>query len=281
MIDISIRNIIKMKGSTMAEMSDELHARIHAVAAQSVQKYARGILTTDELAEQIYQKYQRLSRGSELPSQPVLTRIAQRVCSRALYAAWKSPLSEVRNYAFDNLRHYLKMLLHNSGYATDLQQYAFADEDVLHQTLEELYLAVVRNPRAGPDDPAAFLKWAQVALMRHAREYIQKNRQNRSESLDARQETFAEQFVDEYNTDPQKNVLHQELHQVLKDAILLIRNPRYRMVLLYTYLAEVDEHELAKKLQVDVQDIYMWRYRALQALRKNKDVLLILKMWRE
>jgi len=265
----------------MDEMSDELHARIRVVAAKAVRNYARGILTIDELAEQIFQEYQRLCHGSELPSHRVLTRIAQRVCSRALYVAWKSPQSEVRNYAFDNLRHYLNLLLRNSGYAAKLQQYAFADEDVLHQTLEELYMAVIRNPLAGPDDPGAFLKWAQVALIRHAREYIQKSSENRSESLDARQETFVEQFVDEYNTDPQKNVLHQELHQALKDAILLIRNPRYRMVLLYTYLAEIDEHDLARDLQVDVQDIYMWRYRALQALRKNKDILLTLKMWRE
>ncbi len=265
----------------MPESSDELHSRIYVVADQAIRNYARGILTIDQLEEQIFQEYQRLCRSSELPSQRVLTRIAQRVCSRALYAAWKSPQSEVRNYAFDNLRHYLKLLLRNSGYAAKLQQYAFADEDVLHKTLEELYLAVIRNPLAGPNDPSAFLKWAQVALIRHAHEYLQKSSENRSESLDAQQEMFAEQFVDEYNVDPQKIVLHQELHQALKDAILLIRNPRYRMVLLYTYLAEVDEHDLARNLQVDVQDIYMWRYRALQALRKNKDALLALKMWRE
>jgi RNA polymerase sigma factor (sigma-70 family) len=270
-----------MKGDIMLENSDEVRLRIRVVAAQAIRRYAQDILTIDTLTEQIFQEWQRNCHESEHPSQRLLMRIAQRQCSYALCASWRSGQLDKRNNVFANLRHYLQLILRNSGYAARLQQYAYADEDILHQTLEDLYRTLTRNSQAGPDDPGAFLKWAQVALIRHAREYIQTSSQDRYESLDARQETFAEQLVDEYNTDPQKNVLHQELQQTLKDVILLIRNPRYRLVLLYTYLAEVDERELARSLSIDVQDIYMWRYRALQTLRKNKDILLTLKMWRE
>ena len=58
----------------------------------------------------------------------------------------------------------------------------------------------------------------------------------------------------------------QELHEALGKAILSMRNPNYRSVLAYTYMAGVDEEELAQRLHVATQDIYMWRYRALRSI---------------
>jgi len=195
--------------------------------------------------------------------------------------AWRSPQPDLRNRAFDNLRCYLERSLRNSGYAATLQEYENATEDVLHQTLEELHLALIRNSSAGPDDPATFLKWAQTAVIRHAHVFVQKCKSNRCDSLDAQQETFADQFVDDHADDPQECVTSQELQQVLKDAILSLRNPRYREVLLCTYLGGMDESDLASHLNVQVQEVYMWRHRALKALRKNPDVIRTLQSWRE
>jgi RNA polymerase sigma factor (sigma-70 family) len=171
--------------------------------------------------------------------------------------------------------------LRYSGYATTLQEYENASEDVLHQTLEELHLALTRNPSAGPDDPATFLKWAQTALIRHAHVFVQKCKSNRCASLEAQQETLAEKIVDEHADDPQECVIHQELQQTLKDAILSLRNPRYQKVLLCTYLGGMDESDLASCLKVQVQEVYMWRHRALKALRKNPHVIQALQSWRE
>jgi RNA polymerase sigma factor (sigma-70 family) len=235
----------------------------------------------EALAEEILQEWKSRRVAGEQPPYGLLVRIAQRICSHALCMAWRSPQPELRNRAFDNLRCYLVRSLRNSGYAVTLQEYENADEDVVHQTLEELHLALTRNPSAGPDDPATFLKWAQTAVIRHAHVFVQKCKSNRCDSLDAQQETFADQLVDEYADDPQERVISQELQQVLKDAILSLRNPRYREVLLCTYLGGMDESDLASCLKVQVQEVYMWRHRALKALRKDPDLMRTLQSWRE
>src|SRR5947209_4350397 len=220
----------------MIERSDDLRLQIRQVAAQSIRNYARGILTVEVLAEEILQEWKSRCIADEQPSRALLTRIAQRICSRALCAAWRSSQPDLRNHAFDNLRRYLERSLRNSGYGPALQENENAIEDVLHQTLEELHLALTRNPSAGPDDPAAFLKWAQTAVIRHAHVFVQKCKSNRCDSIDAQQETIAYQFVDDHSDDRQERVISQELQQVLKDAILSLTNPRYREVLLCTYL---------------------------------------------
>jgi DNA-directed RNA polymerase specialized sigma24 family protein len=52
-----------------------------------------------------------------------------------------------------------------------------------------------------------------------------------------------------------------------------MRNLRYRQVLIYTYIVGVDESEQARRLQVRVQDIYLWRHRALKALRSKPELI--------
>ena len=71
------------------------------------------------------------------------------------------------------------------------------------------------------------------------------------------------------------------MHQTLKDAILSLRNRNYQQVLLYTYFVDMDESEMASHLHVPVQEIYMWRYRALRALRKKPEIMQLLQIWRE
>src|SRR3989440_3045490 len=265
----------------MIERSGDLWLQIRHVAVQSIQGYAQGILTVEELAEEILQEWKSRNIADEQPSHSLLIRIAQRICSRALCMAWRSSQPDLRNRAFDNLRCYLERSLRNSGYAATLQKYENAIEDVLHQTLEELHLALTRNPLAGPDDPATFLKWAQTVAIRHAHVFAQKCKSERCDSLDVLQETLVEQIVDEHADDPQECVISQELQQALKDAILSLRNPRYRDVLLCSYLGDMDESDVASSLNVQVQEVYLWRHRALKALRKNPDVMRALQSWRE
>jgi RNA polymerase sigma factor (sigma-70 family) len=265
----------------MIERSGDLWLRTRHVATQSIRSYAEGILTVEILTEQILREWKQHCIVDEQPSQAVLRRIAQRICSRALCAAWRSAQLDMRNRAYDNLRRYLERSLRCSGYATALQEHENASEDVLHQTLEEFHLALTRNPAAGPDDPATFLKWAQTAVIRHAHVFVQKCKSDRCDSLDAQHEALADHFVDKHNHDPQEYVISRELQQALKDAILSLRNPHYRQVLLYTYLGGMDESDLASYLHVDVQEVYMWRHRALKALRKNSDVIRALQLWRE
>ena len=265
----------------MIERSDDLWLQIKHVAAQSIQKYAQGILTVEVLTEQILQEWKPRRTADEQPSRGLLTRIAQRICSCALCAAWRSPQPDLRNRAFNNLRCYLARSLRYSRYAATLEEHENATEDVLHQTLEELHLALTRNPSAGPDDPATFLKWAQTAVIRHAHVFVQKCKSERCDSLDVLQESLVEQIVDERAADPQECVISQELQQALKDAILSLRNPRYRDVLLCTYLGDMDESDVASSLNVQVQEVYLWRHRALKALRKNPDVMRALQSWRE
>ena len=259
----------------MSDQDDDLQSRVRVVAEKAVQAYAQGILQSETLAEQIFAEWERVRKEEVLPAHDVLVRIAQRICSRELYAAWRTSDIAVRNAAFFNIRRYLENSLMRTRYAALLRNVAHAEEDVVHQTLEILLDAETR----GPDDVAAFLKWMQTILIRQAHAYLRKQQRGVEISLDTQMELLQERLVDHNDGagDPLEHVLLQELHEALGKAILSMRNPNYRSVLVYTYLAGVDEDELARRLHVAVQDIYMWRYRALRVLRRNQEIVRILR----
>jgi RNA polymerase sigma factor (sigma-70 family) len=261
---------------SMSEQRDDLWVRCYTIAERAIYLYAQGILDAEVLTKMMIAEWQRLRVADEQPSHAVLTRIAQRICSRELCSAWRSTDSDLLNSAFANLRRYLERSLLHTRYAETLQRRTHTLEDVLHQTLEILHLISMQEV-GGPDDPASFLKWAQTILIRQARTVLIKNQREENLSLDEISELFAEQFVDTAN-DPLRQVLLKELQQVLGDVILSMRNHRYRQVLLYTYIAGVDERELARRLQVPVQDVYLWRHRALKALRNKPEVMGTLRM---
>jgi RNA polymerase sigma factor (sigma-70 family) len=263
----------------MIEQGSDPEQSICNAANRAVQRYVRGILTVEVLAEQMMQEWEARRTGDDKPSQELLVRMAQRICSRELYAAWRSPEQERRNLAFENLRCYLENSLRQASFAKALGLPTGLVEDVLQQTLSNLCLALNRNPPAGPTDPAAFLKWTQTILIRDAYACLQKARSEACLSLDAQPEALVEQLIDKRNEDPQEQALRRELHQALKNAILSLRNPRYRQVLICTYLAGMDESELANHLQVQVQDVYMWKHRALKALRSRPEVMQALRPW--
>lgn len=271
--DVEIR---EAKEHSMSEQRDDLWVRCHTIAERAIYLYAQGILDAEELTRMIVAEWERLHVEEEQPSHAVLTRIAQRICSRELCSAWRSSDVEQRNCAFANLRRYLEHSLLHTRYAESLQRRAHTLEDVLHQTLEVLHLMGMQEV-GGPDDPASFLKWTQTILIRQARAFLIKYQREENLSLDEVSELFAEQFVDNTN-DPLRQMLLKELQQVLGDVILTMRNQRYRQVLLYTYIAGMDERELARRLQVHVRDIYLWRHRALKALRNKPEVMRTLRL---
>ncbi len=267
--------IVRTKELEMSEQDDDLQSRVRAVAEKAIQAYVQGILLPAGLAEQIFREWELVCRGDMQPPHDVLVRIAQRICSRELYSAWRTGDVSVRNYAFYNIRRYLEHSLLNTRYAALLRTVAHAEEDVVHQTLEILLTVEMK----GPDDPAAFLKWIQTILIRQAHAYVQRQQRGGEVSLDTQMELLQERLVNQSDGagDPLEHVLLQELHEALGKAILSMRNPNYRLVLVYTYLAGVDEDELARRLHVAVQDIYLWRHRALKALRRNHEIMRILR----
>jgi RNA polymerase sigma factor (sigma-70 family) len=264
----------------MIDSNESLCVEIRSVAEQMILRYARGIISVEELVELIALEWETRRIGTDRLPHAVLVRIAQRICSRTLYTAWRSSNIHLRDCAFDNLRNYLEFSLLHCGYAPTLQSSGNATEDVLHLTLEELIRILQRNG-SGPDDPAAFLKWSRTILIRQAHVYLQKYKSEPWLSLDAQKEIYTEQFVDTHEKAPHDYAEDRELQQALKDAILSLRNSRYRQVLLYTFLGGMDESELAAKLHVQVQDVYMWRHRALKALRENAELMQQLRSLRE
>ena len=270
----------------MIEKSDDLWSQITTVASQVIGWCAQEILTVDALREQMLQEWRTIREGEDQPSPRLLTRMALRICSSALCAAWRSAQPDIRNRACDNLRRYLNRFLQNSNYAQTLWKDVHVTEDILQEVLEELYMAVKRNPRAGPDDPASFLKYAQVAALHHAHAYVQKRRQqiqclSLEDMEEYQQEECVEILVEKREHNPQRYAEHYELQQILKDVILTLRNRRYQQVLLYTYLAGMEERELASYLDVSEQEIYMWRHRALQAIRNKSEIIEVLRLYRE
>src|SRR5689334_15538151 len=164
---------------SMSEQRDDFQARCYALAERAIYLYAQELLSAEVLAERMVVEWERLgaqdAQGIQ-PSHAMLTRLALRICSRELCDAWRSSNSDLRNRAFANLRRYLERSLLHTRYAGVLQHRIHAFEDVLHQTLEQLHLCSLRE-EAGPDDPASFLKWTQVILLRQARAFLLKRQQ--------------------------------------------------------------------------------------------------------
>ncbi len=267
-----------VRGESMTEQGNSLWSRAYSVAEYAVQRYVLGLLAAEPLATQIIQEWEVTHSERDEPMGSLLTRIAQRICSCTLYMAWRSPEVATCDCAFANLRRYLQCSLLRASSSAPWQRTA-NNEDVLHRTLLALHCMRLSNTHVGPDDPATFLKWVHTILMREAYASLRADERAACLSLDAQPVAFQEQFVSTCYDDPQDYVLQHELHAALKEAILSLRNLRYQQVLLYTYLGGMDERELARRWQVQAQDVYMWRHRALKALQNKPEVLRMLRVW--
>jgi len=258
-------------------MDDDIVSSAYAIAEWAVQHYAQGLLPVETLATWILNEANQQRIDEKSPSQRMLTRLAQRFCSCVLYDAWRSSDVEKRNNAFGNLRRFLEWSLLHSSYGSRLHDNIHAIEDVLHSTLEILSSLAMQKKTSGPDDPAAFLKWTQTILIRQAHTFLDRAARDNCLSLDEQGEFFSEQLVDTRNGNPLDEVLLQEVQKSLVDVLLSLRNPRYRQVLLATYVLDIDEREVAKRLGVEVQEVYLWRHRALKALRQEPTILQLLR----
>lgn len=274
----------------MIEQGGDLISQVKKAAEQIIQGYGQGLFTVDVLKAQMMHEL-RESQEKLLAQEKkcekaqkrydVLVGIALQICSRALYSAWISGEPELRNRAYENMRRYLERALYSCRYAEELLQYSDAIDDILNQTLFELFHNLERNPSARPRDPTSFIRWTQVAAIHHAHAFVYGLRANRYDSLEEGKEVYGEQLFDERNHNPEEGVIAQQLQQVLIHAILALRNPLYRQVLLSLYVAGMEEKELANALGVSVQEIYMRKFRAVQALRKNHEIVRTLRAWRE
>lgn len=261
----------------------DIEPYIRGAAEMAIRRCAQGLVSVAALSAQIREEWEREGLSSrqeqEQSCQKLLHRMALRICSRMLFQACCSQDADMRNCAFDNLRRYLTRSLQHSPFAEKLARLEDAAEDVLQATLTILQNDCAARPARGPDDPAAFLKWALVILDRQAYAHIKKAELEPAISLDAEYETLREELKDAGDDDPEAYVELQELQQTLSNAILSLSNTRYRQVLFGTFLAGMDERELATLLGAQIQDVYLWRYRALKALRSDRKVTEALRPW--
>lgn len=263
----------------MTERCGDLEQCICSAAALAIGCCAQGLLTIDMVSEQVREEWEAQSHKEDQPTQQLLNRMALRYCSRTLYQECCSTDEEMRNCAFENLRCYLAHSLQRSKYAPPLTQHEGAAEDVLQMALVIAQKACASHPPDGPDDPAAFLKWALTILFRQAYDFVIKTVQEPTISLDAQYEAYIDRLEAQRSYDPEAQFDLQELQQTIGNAILSLSNKRYRQVLFGIYLAGMDEHELATLLGVQVQEVYLWRHRALKALRSNREVVEALRLW--
>ena len=272
----------------MIEQGEDLMVQITKAAEQTIRNYVQGLLTVEALQGQVVQTWQE-KQEKEPEKMPVrynlLESLALQICSNTLYAAWSSKDRKLRDLAYENMRQYLERSLRSCRYATRLSQFSGAIDEVLNQTLFELYHNFERNPQACPKTSASFIRWTQMAAIHQAHAFVYKRLNNHDASLDAGREegedTLGEKLIDERHPNPEEGVIAHQLQQALIHAILSLPNPSYRRVLLSLYLEGMEEKELANVLGVSAKEIYVWKFRALQALRKNPEIERIRQTWRE
>ncbi len=185
--------------------------------------------------------------------------------AEGIYEGCLAPQEERRNLAFQQLTSYLAARLAQAPAWPGLQASGL-DAEVLQQTLLEIW-SVLQRPGARLEQPAAFLKWARVILFRQMALAL---KQVHPLSLERQPADLLENLVETREPDPLAALVQEETREELANAIRTLKNPHYQRVLLGTYFAEQEESELAARWQVRVQDIYLWRYRALKALRKQQ-----------
>jgi RNA polymerase sigma factor (sigma-70 family) len=252
------------------KLDNQCSANMYAVAGEIAALYP-GILSAQALAEQLACEWKEHVDGGE-QAISLLRRMALGVCSRATCEAWRSGEAERRERAFEVMRGYLHRILLRARYASMFQHDPHALDDILSQTLEMLFVMLRENAEAGPTNPTAFLGWIHTILKRNVYACLKKRQQDSFLSLEEQFEELAQQWVDQQH-DPVDHVLHEELRQALKAAILSLRNPRYKLVLWYSFLAGMDEGELASRLHVPAGKIALWKHRALKMLRGNEEVM--------
>src|SRR5260370_35049186 len=105
----------KAKREPMIERNCDMEPSIRKVADRAIQLYAQGILTVEVLAERVMQEWEVRHMEEDRSTHALLMRMAQRICSRELYATWCSPEEKSLNLAFvimsrslgNSLRHQL------------------------------------------------------------------------------------------------------------------------------------------------------------------------------
>jgi DNA-directed RNA polymerase specialized sigma24 family protein len=247
----------------MRKDADTIHSRVKEMAEAMIQRYVAGLLSGDWLAERLYQAWHETQPGGEAS----LELLARGLCSQVLFEACFSEEGGRRERAFANLRQYLETTL---AHITRKSQWETNElhAEALQQTMIEIFKSV-RKPSGRPEQPTAFLKWARVILFRQLARCQQQIQHENWLSLDEQDEPALMLLIDKQNSDPLTTILRGELFLEIKAAIAALRNPQYRAVLNSTFFSELEERELAARWQVRVQDIYLWRCRALKALRKQ------------
>jgi RNA polymerase sigma factor (sigma-70 family) len=263
----------------MIERYGNLETYTREAAVYAIHRCAQNLVSVDDVTSYVINEWRSQAKDQEGPPHKLLKRLALRYCSSCLYLSCCSLDPQVRNFAFDNLRRFLQRALERSSYAKSLANYASAAEDVLQLTLADLHRLLRRHPPGGPDDPAAFLRWSQTILLHHACTFLERAKREATISLEAQTESYLELNARDELPEQIEAIFTRELQQILLNAIRSLRNPRYRHVLIAMFMAGMEEQELAASMGAQVQEIYLWRHRALKALRKNREVAEALQLW--
>ncbi len=270
----------------MDESSKNLSEKIHSTAEKAVSSYVQGILTADALSQLMAQEWAKLyaeqhgdtqkeekdNEEKEMqPSTNLLWRMAQRICSRTLHDAWCSQDQQLYELAYVNLERSFTRFLRHVRYNKVLQQYEQASEDAVYLTLVGLY--PLRRGEKKLDDPAAFLGWAQVILHRKAIACLNKRKREETLSLDQDSEYAIGELVDLRNRDPVMYVIQDEFREELLAVLAAQRNKNHIQVLIFQFLEDLDDTEIAERMGVKVELVRVWRHRAFRLLREEHPTL--------
>lgn len=247
--------------------TSEVRSQLNEIAEGMISRYAPNLLSVEWLEKCLRLAWMQSDCVIQEEDQRMLEQIAQGLCSQALCEGCFSTEKDVRERAFADLEHYLGEVLARSASSLSSELRA----EVLQQTLLEIWSGFQQRG-SGPDKPRAFLKWVRVILLRQLSKHRDRAKRVLWLSLETQPEQVFEELVAEKDPDPLITLLQQELRGEILAAILDLKNPQYREVLLGYFFGGLEEYELAARLQVRMQDIYLWRCRALKALRNHKNL---------
>jgi DNA-directed RNA polymerase specialized sigma24 family protein len=240
------------------------------VAERMTGRYAKGLLSVEWLTARLREiGEQELQKGYNGPDWQQIERRALGLCSQALGEGCVSQDEDVRNLALEQVQRYLHEVLAASSAGATARERGL-EMDIVQQTMIEIWQASL-NPRTALKQPGAFLKWARVILFRCCKRILQHEQPAGWISLEGQTEAFCEALIDLSEQNPLDRLVQQEESQQLRQAILALKNERYRQVLLATLMEGLHARDLAVRWQVRAQDIALWQCRGLKALRRQQE----------
>ena len=254
-----------------AKVQQELEAACLDVVREYQGRAGYGALAEQEWSAEVYSRTCRECDAAQLSAvdgrlRAQIPRIALNVYAEALYRKCRSSQPLEQRKAYQELGAYLYRiayhLVQGRGGTASLA------EDFAQDALARIWHSI-----DGCQQPGAFLKWAAVILVRTTQRSLAREPDHLPNELSPESVPCPpDATVSQAPETPQRLAERQDLVDLLLAAIKELPDTRQRKILLWGFLGDLSDAEIARKLGINRNHVHQLRFRALTTLRRDESL---------